>query len=835
MITSTRSLKRAAAGATAGLLVFSGLAVGATSASADETFTLERLSGPDRYATAAAIANETFPDGSDTVLIGGGGTRNYPDSLAGNYLAGSLDAPLLLTAADQVPDATFDGLTALGAEEIVILGGFAAVSAEVEAELEDADYSVTRVSGADRYKTASRVAERPDETTIGEAEGMGRTAILANGQNFPDALAAGPLSFAANLPITITRPGALPEETEATLENLEIEYVLVVGGDTAVSPAVVAEVEAMGIETKRLSGPTRQRTAVEIADYAKDELGFSDSHVDLARGDDFADALTGGPHSGSLAAPILLTDTASALGAATREFLEDNCPTLTEGHIFGGDRAITEEVRSDAVEAASSCETTEPEPEPEPGPATPTATIDIAPTDEATATATINVADTTTVDDRTFTLDGLFAGETYRITLVTCENVQGSGRDATFLAEADATSSTGFAAATGDPTADITSVNGVDQGDSDTATVGIERGTTTFVATGTGANFTIDGDSPGECVVPVVYFDAMTANANAGGDINRLEVQAPATAGGFTAPVEDFNVGGRTNFVAGLPVVPVDSDSATVTAVSAFDSADDADNDTLTVSFDEAVQGVGTFLLRDEAGNIVAEFEVVDGAGTDELTLEAVTGSFGVDFDEDDAMKFVLEILNERDLAGNQTNGTEPVDETGTEAKPVVTVDSDGPVITDAVVATDSATATDSTMAADSAEATGTASAGDFFELTLGEALATDTVDGATLTLEDGDGNSFVVECGATPDVPLLLPDDITAATCTLSNGGLTLTIELLEDVEGDPAFPLVIRATTGFADEAGNEVDLSEGDIVINVDVDTAESSSDGLPLPLV
>jgi len=151
--------------------------------------------------------------------------------------------------------------------------------------------------------------------------------------------------------------------------------------------------------------------------------------------------------------------------------------------------------------------------------------------------------DTTTGDDRTFSVAGLVSGETYRITLVACANVRGTGSDATFLAEALPAPSTGFAAVTGGPAADITVVNGTRR---DLTVAGEMPSTETFVATGTTATFVIDGDTP-ECVVPVVYFDSTTADPSQGGTSTRLEVAGPA--GSFGAPVEEFDIGGRTTFI----------------------------------------------------------------------------------------------------------------------------------------------------------------------------------------------------------------------------------------------------------------------------------------------
>ena len=340
--TRGRSLKRTVAGVSAGVLTLTGAAAAlAVPAGAQSTFSFTRLAGASRYATAASIATTTFTT-SDTVLVASG--LNFPDALAGNYLAGFKGAPILLVAPDSVPTETSDALTKLAAKNVIILGGTSAVSAGVQTTL-SAKYAVTRVAGSDRYATAKAIAETAG-VTVGTVGGV-KTAILASGKSFADALTAGPLGYAKQFPVEITDPAKLSADTKAAFTDLGIKNVIIVGGSVAVSAAVELEVKALGITTTRLSGSTRQLTAAAIADYEVANAGFSLTHANLARGDDFADALAGGPHAGKELASILLTDTPNALGAASTTYLTTHSDTLTSGNIFGGTSAV-----SDAVKAA---------------------------------------------------------------------------------------------------------------------------------------------------------------------------------------------------------------------------------------------------------------------------------------------------------------------------------------------------------------------------------------------------------------------------------------------------------------------------------------------------
>lgn len=321
--------------------------IGARLALADESFSFARLAGADRYATAARLA-DAAPGSSVAILAT---AESFGDALAGSYLAGVRSAPLLLTTSSTLPPSTAATLDERGVEEVVVLGGTGAVGQGVEDELEAAGYTVTRLAGADRYATARLIAEAGGSGAVGAVDGQ-RTAIVASGASFADATAAGPLAYAGRLPILLTPPDRLSSDAAAALQNLEIDQALVLGGTAAVGSGPEAEIVALGIDVTRLAGTDRTATAVEIADYAIEELGFPGTEVSLARGDAFADALAGGPYGGRRQAATLLTASPTSLGAATERWLADHGADLEQGTIFGGTGAVSSSVEAQATKAA---------------------------------------------------------------------------------------------------------------------------------------------------------------------------------------------------------------------------------------------------------------------------------------------------------------------------------------------------------------------------------------------------------------------------------------------------------------------------------------------------
>lgn len=95
-----------------------------------------RLSGNDRYETAAEVSATTWLDGEPIVVALASGT-SFPDALVwGASGLGYGSGPLLLTERDRLPDATRAELARLRPCFLVVLGGTPSVSDAVVADAE---------------------------------------------------------------------------------------------------------------------------------------------------------------------------------------------------------------------------------------------------------------------------------------------------------------------------------------------------------------------------------------------------------------------------------------------------------------------------------------------------------------------------------------------------------------------------------------------------------------------------------------------------------------------------------------------------------------------------
>lgn len=352
--------------------------------------TVNRIQGSDRYATAAQIAAAQFGDlAGRTVVISRG--DNFPDALSASYLAGKNNVPILLTAPTSVAPETVTALKFHGVTNVVLIGGTTAISTAVEQYLDAlptypfgsntanaATLTVTRVTGADRYATARNVAEfggTPGTADPGidgscTAGGAVKTALLASGENFPDALSAGGLAYSGldddapadcgdgGLPMLLTSKATLSGAASDAVTNLGIQQVIVLGGVDAIAPAVVTALTAAhpGLTAVRVAGATRQDTAVSVANMLGSlNIGEWDSGTFLvSRPDNFPDALTASSLSGRTRSPLYLTASPSALGATASNGIIAYPVFYFAGTLLGGVNALADVVSGQVATAIAS-------------------------------------------------------------------------------------------------------------------------------------------------------------------------------------------------------------------------------------------------------------------------------------------------------------------------------------------------------------------------------------------------------------------------------------------------------------------------------------------------
>ena len=308
------------------------LASSGARAAAEVTGGTRRLAGPERITTATTISRALWDDGTAAVVVLA--RSDVPaDALSATPLAAGA-GPVLLSRSDDLPEGTATEIQRVLSPGglVQLVGGTAALSASVEAQVQALGVATERIAGPNRFATAVAVA---DHVAGQDATSSPPHVWLADGATFADALLAGSVAgLGTNGVVLLTDGGRMPAETRDAVERAPASNRSSVGAaaTTAASSAGVAvEEEFVGAdayETSRL-------------------LAYRDpySAAALASGEDFADALAGGAHAATLGLPLLLTRR-DELSDPVYEWFDER--SLEALFVYGGTAAVSDAAVAEA-------------------------------------------------------------------------------------------------------------------------------------------------------------------------------------------------------------------------------------------------------------------------------------------------------------------------------------------------------------------------------------------------------------------------------------------------------------------------------------------------------
>lgn len=319
----------------------------------DETVT--RVYGSSRYKTALGIA-ETMKEimgiqKFDAVIIASG--KNFPDALAGSYLAAKVNAPILMSDGVWNSDNTKELVEYVESNvikedvffetnpaiDVYILGGTGAVPARLEEEFIARGCSVKRLSGSTRYDTNLEILK--------EAGVKNEQILVCTGENFADSLSAS----AAGLPILLVNP----KENDLTIDQARFletvnSQITIIGGEKAVSTEYEKFLRVFDSNGKveRIKGANRYETSVKVAEMVYDDKAPTGAVIAYAQ--NFPDGLCGGPLAYQMDAPLILTgplmkngkpvDSEYKLTTAAKGYISKE--SISQGIVLGGTGALTD-------------------------------------------------------------------------------------------------------------------------------------------------------------------------------------------------------------------------------------------------------------------------------------------------------------------------------------------------------------------------------------------------------------------------------------------------------------------------------------------------------------
>lgn len=153
-----------------------------------------------------------------------------------------------------------------------------------------------RIAGSDRYSTAVEISKSGWD--------QANTVVIVIGDNFPDALAGGPLAYKRDAPILLTGKESLNSKTKTEINRLGATKAVILGGTSVITESVETELKNMGLQIERIGGRDRYATAALIAE----QLGNTDKAI-VVYGGNYPDALAVAPYAAKNGYPILLSET----------------------------------------------------------------------------------------------------------------------------------------------------------------------------------------------------------------------------------------------------------------------------------------------------------------------------------------------------------------------------------------------------------------------------------------------------------------------------------------------------------------------------------------------
>jgi 5'-nucleotidase/UDP-sugar diphosphatase len=312
-----------------------------------------RIAGDGPVGSAIALAEATY-ESAPTVLLAR--VDDYADALTGSVRAAQLAAPILFTATDALSDGVLEAIQGLGAGEVVILGGVAAVSAEVEQALVDAGLTTRRLAGDNRFATALAVAAE----VVGD--GVPSRVFFVEGEHadaargWPDAISVAAVAGAAGEPILPVNAAFVPEAIQARWDAWAAEGAagVVVGGAAAVSEETAAALAGEeGDPLARLAGDTRFGTSEAVYAFAVSEVLMDPSVRYAIPGGSFVEGLAAGAIAGAQGHPTIMVDSTDPAGSPGTVDLVGQALDLTDRIVLVGDEAAISTPVEDAVRASA--------------------------------------------------------------------------------------------------------------------------------------------------------------------------------------------------------------------------------------------------------------------------------------------------------------------------------------------------------------------------------------------------------------------------------------------------------------------------------------------------
>ncbi len=292
-----------------------------------------RISGADRYETAAQVATTNWSYGTENVVLVSG--EGYADAVSASSLAKQLNAPILLTNSNTLNSDAKSALDTLKPNNIYVIGGNASISQGVRTTLRNYGYNLIELQGINRYETNVAVAKKMVELGV-SAENV----ILASGEGFSDALSVAPVAAAKGQILLLGSNDSSSMQSTINFVKANNSQVTVVGTSNVISDYIYNLLNAV----ERVNGgANRFETNVNVLNKFDSSLKSDKLYIANASGDGYADALVASALAGKTDAPLVLVDNYGSSGTNNAlSYIRSKATEETDLNVIGGSGVVSE-------------------------------------------------------------------------------------------------------------------------------------------------------------------------------------------------------------------------------------------------------------------------------------------------------------------------------------------------------------------------------------------------------------------------------------------------------------------------------------------------------------
>lgn len=287
----------------------------------------QRVAGETAMDTMSKVIDQSFNKARTVVLASKDG---YWDALSASALAGTLKAPVLLSGRDALPQETLDQLLRLGTKRVYLVGGRSVMSNAVLDQLRSLGISTVTVAGQQAQDTANMVARKLPSSEV---------CFIATSWGYQDALSASSFAYAKRAPMFLTNSaGTLDRSTLACIRSKNFKRVVLIGGESVLSPEIVQQLNKVGIkDIQRIAGDTAYDTSALFAQWALNH-GMKANNMAIATGYGYEDALVGAALCGKKDSIMVLADDSNT--SAVDLIVDAQKNKISNYYILGGESVV---------------------------------------------------------------------------------------------------------------------------------------------------------------------------------------------------------------------------------------------------------------------------------------------------------------------------------------------------------------------------------------------------------------------------------------------------------------------------------------------------------------